>query len=225
VAKSNVREFREEWLQDATGQLRPYFLECGLELPEKIRFAIAFPSTGRKGNRLGETWHSRSSGDGNYEIIIRSDLAEPSDVLAVLVNKLVHTVVPDDTSHGKRFRAVALKVGLSGKIHKSEPGPLLQKRLAEIADKLGPLPHAPLNINDNPMTTKPIERASKKRGGKRVKAECLQCTTEGKPYILRLSAASARDPGPPHCPKHGKMSVEWPAESQQEDVESEQAAE
>jgi hypothetical protein len=193
VAKSNIREFREEWLQAATGQLRPYFLECGLEMPEKIRFAIAFPSTGRKGNRLGETWHSRSSGDGTYEIIIRSDLAEPVEVLAVLVNKLVHTVVPDDTSHGKRFRAVALKVGLSGKIHKAEPGPLLQKRLSEIADKLGPLPHAALNINDNPMTTKPLDRPK-------------------------------RDVGKPHCPKHGEMSIEEPAEEQPAGAENDDAA-
>jgi hypothetical protein len=223
VAKSNFREFREEWLQDATGQLRPYFLECGLELPQKIRFAIAFPSTGRKGNRLGETWHSRSSGDGTYEIIIRSDLAEPADVLAVLVNKLVHTVVPDDASHGRRFRAVATKVGLSGKIHKSEPGPLLQRRLGEIADKLGPLPHAALNITDNPMTTKPVDRP-KRQSGRKLKAECLECANEGKSYILRIAAASVRDVGKPHCPKHGEMSVEEPGEEQPGAAENDDAA-
>jgi hypothetical protein len=225
VAKSNFRAFREEWLQDATRQLRPYFLECGLEVPEKIRFAIAFPSTGRKGNRLGETWHSRSSGDGTYEIIIRSDIAEPVEVLSVLVNKLVHTVVPDDASHGKRFRAVALKVGLSGKIHKAEPAPLLQKRLAEIADKLGPLPHAALNIEDNPMTTRPIDRP-KKRGGRMLKAECLECAKDDKPYIIRIAAAPAREIGIPNCPKHGGMlSVDWPAEDEQGDPEKADAAE
>lgn len=225
MAKSNVREFREEWLQDATGQLRPYFLECGLELPENIRFAIAFPSTGRKGNRLGETWSHRSSGDGTYEIIIRSDLAEPVEYLAVLVNKLVHTVIPDDESHGKRFRAVALKVGLSGKIHKAEPGPLLQKRLAEIADKLGPLPHAALNIEDNPMTTRPIDRP-KKRGGRMLKAECLECAKDDKPYIIRIAAAPAREIGVPNCPKHGVLlSVDWPAEDEQGEAENADAAE
>ena len=215
MAKANAYEFREEWLQAALGQLRPYFHECGFELPEKIRFAIAFPSTGRKGNRLGETWHPKSSADGTWEIILRNDLFDPVDVLGVQMNKLVHTVIPDDASHGRKFRAAALRVGLSGKIHKAEPGPLLLKRLAEIAEKLGPLPHAALNIEDNPITTRPIERSSKKRGGVRVKAECPECASEDKPYIVRLSAASARDPGPPHCPKHGAMKIEWPAEEEQ----------
>jgi hypothetical protein len=176
------------------------------------------------GNRLGETWSHRSSGDGTYEIIIRSDLAEPVEYLAVLVNKLVHTVIPDDESHGKRFRAVALKVGLSGKIHKAEPAPLLQKRLSEIADKLGPLPHAALNIKDNPMTTRPIDRP-KKRGGRMLKAECLECAKGDKPYIVRIAAAPAREIGVPHCPKHGEMSIEWPAEDEQGEADNADAAE
>jgi hypothetical protein len=225
VAKANAYEFREEWLQAALGQLRPYFRECGFELPEKIRFAIAFPSTGRKGNRLGETWHPKSSGDGTWEIILRNDLFDPVDILGVQMNKLVHTVIADDASHGRKFRAAAVRVGLSGKIHKAEPGPLLIKRLAEIADRLGPLPHAALNIQDNPMTTRPIERSSKKRGGIRLKAECLECAGEGKPYIVRIFATSARDPGPPLCPKHGAMKVEWPAEEEPPDkTDSDSAA-
>jgi hypothetical protein len=177
-----------------------------------------------KGNRLGETWHSRSSGDGSYEIIIRSDLAEPVEVLSVLVNKLVHTVLPDDPSHGKKFRAAALKVGLSGKIHKAEPSPLLQQRLAEIAERLGPLPHAALNIEDNPMTTRPIDRV-KKRGGRMLKAECPQCAKDDKPYIIRIATAPAREIGVPKCPKHGVMlSVDWPEDEHGEEPESADAA-
>lgn len=223
MAKSNAYEFREEWLHAAIGYLRPYFRECGYDIPEPIRCAIAFPSTGRKGNRLGETWHPKSSGDSSWELIIRADLFDPIDVLAVLMNKCVHTVIPDDASHGKKFRAVAVKLGLSGKIHKAEPGPLLQKRLSEIADKLGPLPHAALNIYDNPMTTKPLDRP-KRQSGSRLKAECLECEKEGKSYILRIAASSVRDVGKPHCPKHGEMSVEEPAEEQAGDTENEDAA-
>jgi hypothetical protein len=61
------------------------------------------------------------------------------------------------------------------------------------------------------MTTKPLDRP-KRRSGRNLKAECLECEKEGKSYILRIAAASVHDIGKPHCPKHGEMSVEEPAE-------------
>jgi len=50
----NIHNSRETWLRAAANELRPYFDSCGYQLPENIRFAIAFPSTGRKGKRVGE---------------------------------------------------------------------------------------------------------------------------------------------------------------------------
>src|SRR5277367_7132664 len=55
---SNYHDTREGWLRAATNELRDYFKRCGYPLPDNIRFAIGFPSTGRKGNRVGECWHS-----------------------------------------------------------------------------------------------------------------------------------------------------------------------
>jgi hypothetical protein len=126
--------------------LRSYFTGCGYPLPDHIRFAIAFPSTGRKGNRVGECWHSSTSSDDHYEIIIRADLSEPVEVLGVLVHELVHAVVPVEAKHGKLYRAAAIKIGLEGKMIHALPGILLRNRLAELAVNLGPLPHARLNI-------------------------------------------------------------------------------
>jgi hypothetical protein len=51
--KSNSHDTREAWLRAATNELRPYFASCGMDLSEKLRFAIAFTSTGRKGTRRG----------------------------------------------------------------------------------------------------------------------------------------------------------------------------
>src|SRR5277367_6948523 len=108
--KKNTHDSRESWLRSATAALRPYFESCGFEVPENIRFAIAFPSTGRRGARLGECWHSSTSDDANFEIIIRADIADPVEVLGVLTHELVHAALPPEVGHGKPYREAALKL-------------------------------------------------------------------------------------------------------------------
>src|SRR3954454_15256776 len=95
---SNYHDTRESWLRAATTDLRPYFTAQGYPLPDKIRFAIGFPSTRRKGNRVGECWHASTSAYEHFEIFIRADLDEPEKVLGVLVHELVHAVVPIDAN-------------------------------------------------------------------------------------------------------------------------------
>ena len=110
----NQHDLRESWLRAAVNLLRPYFVDIGYPLPDHIRTAIAFPSTGRKGKRLAECWHSTSSEDDSFEIFIRADLAEPIEVLGVLVKELVHSALPDGVGHGKEFKTAATKAGLQG---------------------------------------------------------------------------------------------------------------
>jgi len=210
-APVNRHDFRESWLRTATAELRPYFASVGYPLPDNIRFAIAFTSTGRKGKRVGECWHSSASDDATYEIFIRADLAEPVEVLGVLVKELVHTALPSDSGHGKLFKTAALKIGLQGPMRKARPGVLLQNRLTEVAATLGPLPHASLHIDQTPLTAVAValDRPKKQRA-RMLKAEC---TGEGCGYTLRVAAKWVRDLGPPHCPKHGAMSVDLPPET------------
>ena len=103
----NQHDLRESWLRAAVSLLRPYFTDIGYPLPNNIRAAIAFPSTGRKGKRLAECWHATSSADETFEIFIRADLAEPIEVLGVLVKELVHSALPDGVGHGKEFKTAA----------------------------------------------------------------------------------------------------------------------
>jgi hypothetical protein len=103
--KTNEHDTRESWLRAATDELRNYLESCSLTVPNNIRFAIAFPSTGRRGARIGECWHSSTSADGHFEIIIRADVADPVEVLGVLVHELVHAGLPPDAGHGKPYRA------------------------------------------------------------------------------------------------------------------------
>src|SRR3954447_18905744 len=185
---SNYHDTRESWLRAATAELRPYFEAQGYPLPDKIRFAIAFPSTGRKGNRVGECWHSSTSADEHFEIFIRADLSEPEKVLGVLVHELVHAVVPIDAKHGKKYRDVAVKIGLHGKMVQAMPGILLQRRLDDLVASLGPLPHARLAIERGADNRGPADRP-KKQGTRMLKAEC---EVDGHGYIVRVAASHIR---------------------------------
>jgi hypothetical protein len=204
---SNSHDTREAWLRAGSDELRPYFRSCGYELPEKIRFAIAFPSTGRKGKRIGECWHSSSSEDSSYEIFIRADLWKPDEVLAVLIKELVHTLLPPDAGHGQLFKTAATRIGLEGPMRQAAPGPLLKEHLQALAGALGPLPHAHLNIEREPMTTRGSVAIDlpKKQGIRYRKAECSK---EGCGFTVRVAASHVKNIGPPHCPVHGAMKVD-----------------
>jgi hypothetical protein len=208
--KTNEHDTRESWLRAATGELRPHFESCKLSIPNNIRFAIAFPSTGRRGARIGECWHSSASEDGNYEIIIRADIADAVEVLGVLVHELLHAVLPPDAGHGKIYREAALTIGLEGKMRHAMPGHLLRDQLAKLAETLGPLPHARLNIERGRDNKGPADQP-KKQGTRMLKASCRE---ESCPFLVRVAATPVREIGPPHCPKHGEMLVDWPEDEE-----------
>lgn len=210
----NAYDSREGWLRAGANELRSYFESCGLPLPEKIRYAIAFTSTGRKSKRVGECWHSATSDDASYEIFIRADLAEPIEVLSVLVKELVHTALPAGVGHGKQFRDAAIKIGLQPPMRDARPGVLLKARLVDLATMLGPLPHASLHVDQTPLTAVAValDRPKKQRA-RMLKAECM---FDGCGYLVRVAAQPVRDKGPPHCPAHGAMAVDLPPEAEGE---------
>ena len=197
----NMHNTRESWLRSATAELRPIFDKLGYQIPEKIRFAIAFTSGGKRTQVAGECWHPASSEDQHYEIIIRADQADPVDVLGVLVHELVHSVLPPTVKHGKEFRLLATKVGLEGKMRYAKPGPILKERLNAITKNLGPLPHAKLNFVSG-------SDVPKKQKARMLKAECGEACG----YTIRLSSKWARE-GLPLCPisaKHGILICDIP---------------
>jgi hypothetical protein len=218
----NRHEFREAWLRMATVELRPYFASAGYNVPENIRFAIAFTSTGRRGNRRSESWHASSSADNNYEIFIRADIAAPIEVLALLVKELVHTVLPDGAGHGKEFREAAMKIGLLPPMREARPAPHLIERLEKLAALLGALPHDRLNICHEPLSAinpgKPFDRAVSLNGHRTQTSRMFKaaCPSPGCTFLVRVAAEKVREIGPPHCPKHGAMDVDLPADEQGE---------
>jgi len=186
----NTHTTREGWLLAATNELRPHFADHGFILPDKIRHALAFTSTGKRGRMAGECWHAESSGDQHYEIYIRPDKDDPVEVLGVLVHELIHTLLPPTVKHGKQFRDIASLVGLQGKMQQTIPSPLLLEKLKTIAANLGTLPHAKLNFTS-------ASESPKKQAKKWLKAECgASCG-----YSVRITSKWAKI-GLPVCPVH-----------------------
>jgi hypothetical protein len=215
MKNTNAHTSRESWLRAATEELRPDFEKLGYRLPEKIRFAIAFTSTGKRGHLAGECWHPESSDDQHYEVIIRADISDPVEVLGVLVHEVVHTLLPSTVKHGKEFKNIAQRIGLEGAMRHTQPTPLLRQRLQAIAANLGPLPHAKLNF-------KIASDVPKKQQTRHLKAEC---GATGCGYLIQLSAkwAKAALPICPMNPKHGKLVCVLPDETGEEEDNSQSA--
>jgi hypothetical protein len=208
----NRHDSREVWLRAATNELRPFFTMHGYQLPENIRFAVAFTSQGKKGKAAGEAWHSKASADDHYEIIIRSDFSDPSEILGILIAKLIHTLLPPEAKHGKDYRAIAVRLGLEGPMRHARPGPALRDRLNDLSATLGPIPHGKLDHSFGF-----VGRPGKQRT-RMLKAECRG---PGCGYVVRVTSKWVRDVGPPGCPKHGPMFCEIPEEEEEALAEDE----
>ncbi len=204
--KANTYTHREPWLHGGIEIVRGHFEKVGVPLPTNIRVSVGFSSKGRKSNVCGECWQTEASKDGHYEIFIHPKLDEPVEVLGVLVHELIHAACPSGAGHGKLYKAAALKVGLEGKMRSAMPGPLLQERLNALAADLGPYPHASLNSDMVPTVRR------KKQTTRMLKAECGGVEDEPCGYTVRLTAKWVQDLGAPHCPKHGAMTVDLPAD-------------
>jgi hypothetical protein len=188
---------REAWLHAATVEhVAPIFNNNGYAIPEAIRFAIGFPSTGRKSKRIGEHWPAQCSADAHHEIFIRPDISDPVEVLAILVHELVHVVLPPGSGHGSVFRKAALAVGLTGKMTSTVASETLKAKLITITEALGDLPHARLDFSARGADT------PKKQGARMIKCACDECG-----YTVR-TARKWLAIGVPGCPSHGAMSVE-----------------
>lgn len=180
---------REEWLNAVAKALAPHFEKQGLKLPP-FRVSIGFPSTGRRGKRIGEAHAAVSSKDGHNEIFIRPDQADAIAVTHVLAHELVHCAVGFKAKHGRDFRHAALSIGLEGPMQATRPSGAFVELAAGIIQKLGPLPHAELSFRRGVG----LSDAPKKQTARQIKTECPVCG-----YTARVSR-SWLEVAPPICP-------------------------
>jgi len=190
---------REEWLLKMIAELRPDFERIGFCLPEKIRASCSWPSKSalaEKKKRIGEAWSAECSGDEHFETFISPVLKNPIDVGATLVHELCHCAAGLDQGHRRRFKDVARKIGLEGKLTQTHASDALKERLQEIIDEIGPYPHAELKHSNAP----------KKQSTRMLKVECPACGC-----ICRMTQKWIDEAGCPTCACGEQMYLEGEA--------------
>ena len=186
---------REEWLEEATAEIKAQVLTGDVinnkdnratEWPP-IRLSCGWPGgRGNKNKASGECWSAACSADKTVEIFVSPVLADPVEVLAVVVHELIHAIRPR-AGHKAPFKRVAVAAGLEGKMTATVAGDQLRGTLATMAAALGEYPHATLS-----------QLGGKKKQGTRLKkVGCPDCG-----YVCRVTASWLDDVGAPLCPAH-----------------------
>jgi hypothetical protein len=195
---------RETWLETITNEyVIPHFTQSGfpyLELSTTpIKFSVSFIEGVRSGKGLktiGAHYSHHFSQGGEQHILIHPSLEDSIKVVGVLIHELIHAQLPTDAGHGKQFREVALKVGLTGKMTATEETDDLKQTIATWVKKVGDYPH----------TTFDVSKARKKQTTRMIKVACESNDTEcgeGK-YKVRMSRTLIEEFGEPLCPCCGE---------------------
>ena len=183
---------REEWLSDATAELRELFKQHGVTVPDMVRSSCGFPSKSalsNKNRRIGECWSAKASADKHAEIFISPTISDSMRVLDILAHELIHACHPGD-GHGKMFKRTATAIGLEGKMTATVAGDKFKAWAKPVLERLNAYPHADL-IPSN---------AQKKQSTRMLKCYCTECG-----YTVRVAGKWLEDMGAPHCPHHGEM--------------------
>jgi len=184
---------REDWLTDAAVEIEAaLFAPLGKSMPEKWRVACSWPSrrASAKGSTgtVGQCFDPGASADGTAEMLVSMSQDDPIEVLAILAHEMVHAIEGVAAGHGKAFKRTALAIGLEGPMKSTVPGDAFKHATAPILDRLGPYPHAAVDI-----------AARKKQTTRMVKMTCGDCG-----YIARTSRANIEARGATICPCNGE---------------------
>lgn len=189
--------FREEWLLKVIDQLRPIYSAAEVEIPDKIRVSVGWPSKNalsNKSRRMAECWMVEAAEDAVNQIFVSPLISDGTKAARVLAHELIHAALPSGAGHKKPFVTACKKVGLTDGPPKSvEPGPELQEKIDEILKAMDPYPHAAL-------TPKSKEKTQSTR---MLKIFCIGDGDESpelhEEYVLRGSR-KVIDKGLPICP-------------------------
>jgi len=131
----------EEWLQAAVDTSLRSVVQTitGMVIPD-VRIGVGFPSTGKSGSTLAETWPRKAANDNVNEITVRVTMSDPVEVLGVLLHELIHVGFDGKYGHGKRFQKEFARLGFMGDPKGHMMSPELRNNLKTLADSLGVYP-------------------------------------------------------------------------------------
>ena len=162
---------RETWLLKGVEELKKsVFQPVGLDVP-RVNVSVSLMSTGirkQKNAHIGENWHTGCSTAGNHEIFMSPlyfDRSKSPRVLDVLAHELIHAIDNNKNGHGKVFRDMALKIGLTGKMRSTEAGEELAEKCEKIVQRIGEFPHDKMVI----------DKKRKKQSTRMKLVSCLDC--------------------------------------------------
>ena len=196
-----THENRETWLLEACKAIVPLLKAAGGGETPKFRVSVGWPLGKRGGSKpdshtIGQCFCSTRSKDGTHEIFISPALDSPAEVLATLVHELVHAFVGIKAKHGREFKVVAVKAGLTGKMTATVAGEELKGKLAALAKELGEYPHAALKGGGDSL--------KKTQSTRMLKVVCPDCE-----YAVRTTAKWLGI-GVPTCPCGTEMVASEP---------------
>jgi hypothetical protein len=175
AAGSNAE--REQWLYRVAETLSPKFAELGYPERPSIRIGVGYPSTGARGKRIGECHHFLASKDHSHEIIISPKADDSLEVAGIVAHELCHAYLQkylpnENCGHGKKFKKLAVALGLTGKMRSTVPGDAFKRLLEPTLTRIGEYPHAALG--ESPTR--------KVQGTRLVKVSCPSCQ-----YSMRVT--------------------------------------
>lgn len=152
---ATIHANREDWLNAAVDELRPFFSARGHALPAEIRVACAYPTNAKRSGFkvLGECIPNTNSADGHWEIYISPVLDSPTKVTETLIAQLCRTAKGAYNVTTLRYAHVAddmhiLPAGTGSSPYKevSHGGNFLVA-YQDIIDSLGIYPHAKVDVS------------------------------------------------------------------------------
>jgi hypothetical protein len=146
---THINAKREQWLCQIAEALLPFFEKQGFSKHPIVRIGVGFPTTGARGKAIGQCHDARASKDHVHEIIISPKLDDSEEVAGVLAHELCHAYLqsslPDeDCGHGKKFRKLAVGLGLIGPMRSTVPGDAFKRLLSPVLTAIGDYPHGAL---------------------------------------------------------------------------------
>lgn len=184
---------REEWLKRAVRAMRPLLRKADIKMRAKWQVSVSLASSR---SAIGQCWYEMASASGKTaNIFICPTVADPVDVLGVLLHEMIHAALPHGVHHGPKFARACKQIGLEGRPTHATPGPALKSELARLATFLGKYPHDPMtNIRGG------------KKGGKGGYWP-VYCSPADARYRVQVSQRAIDEFGPPTCPITGEDMV------------------